>query len=60
MVEMVMPAKILADAAFFIALLYAVKNYKITKLASNVWLFVSLSMSTAFILTLARLIKELW
>lgn len=55
-----MPAKILADAAFFIALLYAVKNYKITKLASNVWLFVSLSMSTAFILTLARLIKELW
>ncbi|MDI6859979.1 MAG: hypothetical protein QMC85_05750 [Methanocellales archaeon] len=60
MIEIVVPIKILACMAFFIALMYAVKNYGITKQASNVWLFISLAMGTAFVLTFTRAIKAFW
>ena len=57
MTKIVVPIKILACTAFFIAFIYAVKNYGITKQASSMWLFISLAMGTAFVLTFIRVIK---
>jgi|GEM_PF-2685981 len=52
--------KSLEALSFLIALLYSVKNYRLTKNASNIWLYVSLAMLSAFALSLVRTIKEFW
>ena len=48
--------KFFITANFLLSLVYAAKNYRITK--SHVWLFLSMSLGTALVLSLIRLVKE--
>ncbi len=49
------------EAVFFlIALFYSIKNYRLTKAVSNIWLYISLTTGVAFAVSLIRTIKEFW
>lgn len=52
--------KILETLFFTIALIYSVKNYRLTKTTSDIWLYISLAMFSAFILSSTRTVKEFW
>ena len=48
--------KVLITINFVLSLLYSARNYKLTK--SHTWLFLCMSVGTAFVLSLIRLVKE--
>jgi len=52
--------KILTTAVFFVALIYSMKNYRITKYASGVWMLITLAMLLALVLTFLRTFKEFY
>lgn len=58
MLTIIIIMKILATLTFFVALIYSLKNYIETRYASGIWLLISLSMVTAFVLSLIRTVKE--
>ncbi|MBU7016236.1 MAG: DUF835 domain-containing protein [Theionarchaea archaeon] len=50
--------KLVITLNFLLSLLYAVRNYRITR--SHVWLFLAMSLLTAFILSFLRFAKDLF
>jgi hypothetical protein len=48
--------KVIITMNFVLSLLYSVKNYRLTK--SDTWLFLCMSVGTAFVLSFIRLVKE--
>ena len=50
--------KIVEVISFLAALFYSVKNYRVTKAMSNIWLYISLAMLSAVIVSFMRIIKE--
>lgn len=53
---LVVGLKVIITANFFFSLYYGAKNYRITK--SHTWLFLCMSLGTAFLLSFIRLVKE--
>jgi len=58
--DIIVVLKILTTLVFFLALIYSLKNYRITKYASGVWMLITLAMALAFVLTLIRTFKEFY
>lgn len=58
--DIIIVLKILTTLMFFLALIYSIKNYRITKYASGVWMLITLAMALAFVLTLIRTFKEFY
>lgn len=52
--------KIVEVVSFLVALFYSVKNYRLTKGMSDIWLYVSLAMLSAVIVSFMRIIKEVF
>jgi hypothetical protein len=52
--------KTLEALFFLIALFYSVRNYRLTRTVSNIWLYMSLAMASAFTLSFVRTVKEFW
>lgn len=56
--EIIIVIKILQVLFFIIAVFYSIKNYKLTRSRSNIWLYISLAMGFSLLLSSARTIKE--
>lgn len=52
----VVALKVIISINFLLSLLYSVKNYRLTR--SDTWLFLCMSVGTAFVLSFIRLVKE--
>ena len=58
--KIIIVIKILQMLFFIIAVFYSIKNYKLTRSRSNIWLYVSLAMVSSLLLSFARTIKEFY
>ncbi|MEA3254723.1 MAG: DUF835 domain-containing protein [Candidatus Altiarchaeota archaeon] len=58
--EIILLIKILEGLLFLVALFYGIKNYRLTKSISTIWLYVSLAMFCAFALSVVRIVNEVW
>ncbi len=58
MIDITIILKALTTVTFLVALIYALKNYQISKYISGVWTLMALTMGVAFILCFIRFFKE--